>query len=130
MQRTRLDWRRRLTTLALGTAAHLRHRAEALTPPPAPVAEIVADPEQVASDHLLAAYRALHSADPGASQSQLFTKLRLMFNKLEHGGLRRAPAPPRADNPTVGEQVFAQDWFGNLRSRGRLLRGALRRLSE
>lgn len=88
MLRPRFDWRS-IATLALVKATRLRERALALKQPPVPVAEIVADPVQTASDHMRAAYAVLRKADPGTTQAQLFTKLRLMINGLEHGGGRR-----------------------------------------
>ncbi len=124
MQRTRFDWRR-ITALALATAAELRSRALPEPDQAAPVAEIIADPEQVAADHMLAAYRALETAQPTATNARLFSKLRLMINKLEHGGLAATPTP----TPTP-DQEPTDNWFGSWRNRGRRLRGALRRLGD
>ncbi len=93
------------------------------------MAEIIADPEQVAADHMLAAYRALETAQPTATNARLFSKLRLMINKLEHGGLAAAPTAAPTPTPTP-DQEPTDNWFGSWRNRGRRLRGALRRLGD
>lgn len=103
--------RHRLATLAVATAAHLRERARTMEPrlrelpllrefapapakkPPAPaprpVAVIRDDPEQTAAAALRDACAALRRADPAATEAQLFTRLRLLVNRLEHGGAPR-----------------------------------------
>jgi len=104
--------RHRLATLAVATAAHLRERARTMEPrlrqlpllreiAPAPtvkptaapaarpVAKIPDDPEQTAAVHLRNACASLRRADPAATDAQLFTRLRLLVNRLEHGGAPR-----------------------------------------
>lgn len=109
MLRPRFDWRS-IATLALAKATELGRRAAALEPPPAAVAQIVADPMHTAADHLRAAYRALRDADPAATGAQLFTRLRLMVNGLEHGsgvdaGERRVVPRSNGQAPQPGRRT-------------------------
>ena len=92
---------RRIRGLISSTAEVIRAQARPVPlpirrPPP----EIEADPEVSAAEHVRRAYGELERANRGASEAQLFTQLRMMINRLEHGGLRRdlPKARPTSDD--------------------------------
>lgn len=99
---------RRIRGLITSTAEAIRAQAR---PTPLAVvvapAEIEADPEVSAAEHVRRAYSELERADRGASEAQLFTQLRMLINQLEHGGLRREqPAAPPVVDEWDGAEVI------------------------
>lgn len=87
---------RRLASIAVVAVRALEMRARAaleaeaapeIQAPPEPRA-IEAAPEPTAADHLRRAYESLAQSEPGSTDAQVFSRLRLLVNRLEHGGRR------------------------------------------